>query len=124
MPSSQRTPIFKFLIDENVRQSLYKHLVQNGTVVKIATKGASDQALLKISKQEDRILVTNDEDFYEASEDEVFAIVWLRISQSDKQALLKSFDKLITSIKKPKKKLFILYEGKWEEFPRIKKIKI
>jgi len=123
MPSSQQTPTFKFLLDENVRRGLYKYLLQKGVDVKLTNKGASDQTLLKISRQEKRILVTNDEGFSEATEDVVYAVIWLRIPQNDEQALLKSFDKLIANLKNPELKIFVLYEGRWEEFPLYEKIK-
>lgn len=123
MPSSQQTPAFKFLLDENVRLGLYKYLLQKGVDVKLATKGASDQTLLKISRQEERILVTNDEDFSEATEDMVYAVIWLRIPQNDEQALLKSFDKLIANIENPELKIFSLYEERWDESSLYEEIK-
>src|SRR3972149_6420973 len=113
MPFSQQTPTFKFLLDENVRRGLYEYLMGKGIDVKLAAKGEFDQMLLSRSKQERRILVTNDEDFSEATEDEAYAIIWLRIPQGDEQALLKSFDELLKGIKTFESKLIVLYGARW-----------
>lgn len=117
MPSLTPTPIYKFLLDENVRQGLYKFLRRKNVDAKLATKGASDKTLADISKSEERILVTNDEEFGKYTKDEVYAVIWLRIPQNDEEALFKSFDKLLLEVKDFTSKLFILYEKKWDEFP-------
>ena len=124
MPSSRQTPTFKFILDENVRRGLYEYLKQKGINVKLAAKATFDQTLLKISKQEKRILVTNDEDFSESTKDEAFAIIWLRIPQNNEQALLKSFDKLLKEIKTFESRLIVLYETKWDESPLYEEFKV
>ena len=115
MPSSTRTPISKFLIDENVRRELYKFLKQKGVDVKLTTKGCSDQTLSDISKSEKRIIVTNDEDFSKYSQDQVRAVIWLKIPQNEEATLLKSFDKLLAAKKDFAGKLIILHDERWEE---------
>lgn len=122
MPSSRQTPTYKFLFDENVRQELYKFLKAKNIDVKLAVKGSSDQALLVISKSEKRILVTNDQDFSQYSKNEAYAAIWLRIPQNDEEALLKSFDKLISEVKNFASKLIMLHEGRWEILPLAKEL--
>ena len=124
MPFSQQTPTFKFLLDENVRRGLYEYLMQRGIDVKLTAKGASDQMLLSISKQEKRILITNDEDFAESTKDEVYAVIWLRIPQGNEQALLKSFDELLKELKTFESKLIVLYGARWDEVPLYEEIKV
>ena len=121
MPSSTRTPTFKFLLDENVRIELFRFLKGKGIDVKQVSKGSSDQIISNQSKAEKRILVTNDEDFNESSKDEVYAIVWLKIAQNDKTSLLNSVNKLLLELKDFKDQLIVLYNERWEKFPLAEK---
>lgn len=123
MPSSRQTPTPKLLIDENVRAKLYRFLKQKGFDVKLAVKGTSDKMLSNISKSEKRVLVTNDEDFSESTKEEVYAVVWLKIAQNDKNTLLKSFETLLRKKINFAGKLVILYDGKWDEVPLFEEIK-
>lgn len=90
----------KFLIDENVRIELYRYLRnQDFDVTKVA-KSTPDINIASLSKSEQRILVTNDEDFSQYSKDHIFAVVWLRIPQRDPQSLISSFEKMLKEIKR------------------------
>lgn len=120
MPSS--TPGHKFLLDENVRTELLELLKINGFDVKYVPKGARDKKVAEISKTEDRILVTNDTDFEEYGKDQVFAIILLRIPQSDKESLLKSFQKLINDIDVFEGKLIMLMLNRWEQVPLFQEV--
>lgn len=104
----------KFLLDENVRIELYRFLNSEGLDVQYAPKSTNDSKIALISKQEKRILVTNDEDFTECWIDDVFSIVWLRIPQNEPKTLISSFDKLLKEFKGFEKKLVILIPNDWD----------
>lgn len=103
----------KFLLDENVRIELYRFLNSEGLDVQYAPKSTKDSKIALISKQEKSILVTNDEDFTECGTDDVFSIVWLRISQNEPKTLISSFVKLSKEFKNFKGKLVILIPNDW-----------
>lgn len=88
-------PAHKLLLDENVRAELYRFLKEQGFDIKLAPKGSKDEDLARISKEEKRILVTNDQDFSGYTRRKVFAVVWLRIPQNDPASLLDSFQELL-----------------------------
>lgn len=116
--SSQSKP--KFLIDENVRIELLRFLKKEGYDVKSPTKRVADTKIALTSKREKRILVTNDSDFTDPelySQDEIFAVVWLQIPQSESSKLNVSFQRLLSEYKgNYKGKLFLLKEDSWEEY--------
>lgn len=89
----------KFLIDENVRIELSSFLKKEGYDVKIAPKGSSDTQVASLSKSDKRILVTNDMDFTDPglySSKDLYALIWLRIPQAEKEALISSFHRLVS----------------------------
>jgi len=114
----------KFLLDENVRIELFRFLTHKDFDVKLATKSVPDSQYASLSKKQSRILVTNDEDFTHYTADEIFSVVWLRISQSDPDSLISSFEKLLKELKTFKGKLVLLKEKSWEEFPLFKEVKL
>lgn len=114
----------KFLLDENVRIELYRFLTQKKFNVKITTKSASDSQLVSISKKQRRILITNDEDFTQYPENEIFSVVWLKIAQYDAESLITSFEKLLKELKVFKGKIILLTPKGWEELSAGKEIKI
>lgn len=116
MSLSTRSRNHKFLLDENVRIELYRFLKKYNFDVKLAPKSATDSRLCEISKTEDRIVITNDEDFIEYTKNEVFSVVWLRIPQNNREALLTSFEKLLNEIKSFSGKFIFLKIGEWDEF--------
>ncbi|MCL4353049.1 DUF5615 family PIN-like protein [Patescibacteria group bacterium] len=115
MSSSTHKP--QFLLDENVRKELFTFLKEMGIPVRVAPKGASDETLAKISYKEKCVIITNDADFSEYSENAIFAVVWLRIPQSDPQSLLKMFAQLLKKCGVFKGKLIILERNTWKDWP-------
>lgn len=115
MPLS--TPNPTFLLDENVDSHLYKFLSSKDIDVKLASKGSSDKEIAKICLTENRILVTNDEDFQGYSDDEIYSVVWLRIPQSKPDLLMQSFTKLLSECNQFKGRIIVLYESDWKDFP-------
>ncbi len=107
----------KFLLDENVRIELLRHLKVKGYDVKFMPKSTPDSRLANLSKREKLIIVTNDEDFTDYSKDKVFCVVWLRIPQSDPQTLISSFVKLLSEFTSFEGKLIVLEPNNWEDFP-------
>ena len=91
----------KFLFDENVDERLKRFLVQQGVDVILKPKGLSNGKLAEFSKSEQRVLVTNDEDFVDFTKDEIFSVVWLRIPQRNIQSLKDSFSKLLMDKSRP-----------------------
>lgn len=85
----------KFLLDENVKKELLQFLKQQGFDVIFKPKGLLNGILAELSKSEQRILITNDEDFVEFTKEEIFSIVWLRIPQNEPESLLKAFSILL-----------------------------
>ena len=115
MPSS--TPSRRFLLDENVRVELAGWLRARRFDVTRAPRSISDFLLAAWSKRERRILVTNDEDFCSVGVNEVYAVVWLRIPQSDAAALLRSFGKLLTECSHVEGRLILLRVDAWAAVP-------
>jgi len=117
MSSSTPNPKPKFLLDENVRSDLYKFLQSSGFDVKVAPRGTSDSYLASLSKEEKRILITNDEDFSDYPNDRIFSVIWLRIPQNDPKSLISSFNNLINEFEKFSGKLVVLEVENWKDFP-------
>ena len=91
----------KFLFDENVDNRLKRFLKQQGVDVILKPKGLSNGKLAEFSKSEQRVLITNDEDFIEFTKEKIFSIVWLRIPQRKIKSLINSFSKLLKDKSKP-----------------------
>ena len=119
MSNSASHSKLKFLRDENVKKRLEKFLIQQGFDVTIASKKTPDDKLAQLSKSEQRVLITNDNDFVELSEENIFSIVWLRIPQDKPESLILSFSKLLNEIKPEdfKGNLITLYEDRFEVSP-------
>ena len=117
---SPSTSVFKFLLDENVRIELFLFPKSKGVDAKLVSKGSSDEKIASLSKTEERVLVTNDADFAASglySEEKLFALVWLRVAQSDVEELLGSFELFLTEFKEELKgKVVVLEKGSWESF--------
>ena len=91
----------KFLFDENVDERLKRFLEQQGVDVISKPKGLSNGKLADFSNSEQRIVVTNDEDFVEFSKEKIFSVVWLRVPQRKIESLINSFSKLLKDKSKP-----------------------
>ena len=114
---SSSTPSRRFLLDENVRVELVGWLRAHRFDVKRAPRSTADPVLASWSKRERRILVTNDEDFCSSGEDEVYAVVWLRIPQNDPDALISAFQKLVAECTHFAGQLILLRVGRWTSAP-------
>ncbi len=91
----------KFLADENVDFRLVKTLKQQGMDIILKPKGSSDEKIAEFSKSEERILITNDEDFTKFSKESVFSVAWLRIPQRKIESLISSFSRMLKEKTKP-----------------------
>ena len=115
---SPSTSVFKFLLDENVRIELSLLLESKGIDVGLVPKGSSDEKVASLSKREERVLVSNDADFATSgvySEEKLFALVWLRVSQGDVEGLLGSFELFLTKFEEELEgKVVVLKKGSWE----------
>lgn len=121
MPSS--IPGLKFLLDENVKKSLFKFLEVNGFDVKLHLKGVKDSVLANTSKQEERILITNDWDFEWYTKDQIYSVVILRTPQHDSKALISSFEKMLKEFKNFEGRIVLLEVNKWSDYSLWEEIK-
>ena len=85
----------KFLIDENVKRRLAIFLEQNNFDVVLKPKGLLNGKLAEYSKNEKRILITNDNDFSKISKDKLFGVILLKIPQDKPNELIIEFSKLL-----------------------------
>ena len=69
----------KFLLDENVKKRLLIFLKSEGYDTISKPKGLDNGKLAGFSKSEQRIFVTNDCDFLDCDEEDIFSLIWLRI---------------------------------------------
>ncbi|MBU1103071.1 MAG: DUF5615 family PIN-like protein [Nanoarchaeota archaeon] len=98
-------------------------LKQQGVDIISKPKGLVNGKLAEFSKSEERVLVTNDDDFTDSEQfpkEKIFSVVWLRIPQDNPEALLKSFSKLLKDKTKSEDfegNLVTLYEDKFEISP-------
>lgn len=112
----------RLLLDENIKKELLRLLKSEGYDVIKAPKGYANGELGKISKSEQRILVTNDRHFTDSSvfpKEKIFSVVWLKIPQDKLESLLKAFSKLLKETKPEdfEGKLIILKEEEFEIVP-------
>ena len=121
---SSSTPSLRFLLDENVRIELARWLRARSFDVTRAPRSTPDPLLAARSKNERRIVVTNDEDFCTYSHGEVYAVVWLRIPQSDPEALMSSFRNLVTECAHFADQLILLRVGAWQAVPLPIKVRV
>lgn len=114
---SSSIPNPKFLLDENVKRVLFKLLVSKGFNVKIPPRSAKDTVVAKISKQEKRILVTNDSDFQWYDKNQIYSVILLNIPQGDSRSLVSSFEKLVREFNKFRGRIVLLEKTRWQDFP-------
>ena len=88
---------YKFLLDENVRIELYRFLDKQGVDVKFVLKGIRNGEIAKMSLKEQRLIVTNDQDFSSLTNEEVYGVIWLHIDQNDPDGLINAFSRLLDS---------------------------
>lgn len=88
----------KFLLDENVKKRVEIFLKEKRYDVKYAPKGTKDTELAALTKKEQRILVTNDNDFADPelfTKENIFSVVLLGIPQDKSEELIKACASLL-----------------------------
>lgn len=115
MPLSIPNP--SFLVDENVNSRLFKFLKSQHIDVKLAPTASTDKEIAQICLKDNRILITNDEDFLEYSAEDIYSVVWLKTPQNKPDILVKSFEKLLSECKNFSGKVIILSESDWQDLP-------
>lgn len=111
------TPVRKFLFDENVKSVLLKSLKSKGFDVKLPLKASKDSVLAKISKQEERIFITNDWGFQWYTKDQIYSVIILRIPQNDSRILISSFEKMLKEFNNFEGRIVVLGKNSWEDYP-------
>lgn len=112
----------KFLLDENVKAILSGFLKSEGFDVKLVPKATTDLKLASLSKEEQRILVSNDEDFQWYSDKEIYSVILLKVPQNDNQLLIKSFNKLLSEFSNFAGRIVVLDNKGWKDYPLVKKL--
>jgi predicted nuclease of predicted toxin-antitoxin system len=107
----------RFLLDENVRAELDVFLNGKKCDVRRLPKGAPDRFLAAASREERRIIVTNDEDFSMFREGTVFGVVLLRLPQHDAVGLVASFQRLLDECAEWKGCRIVLGPHQWTATP-------
>ena len=108
----------KFLRDENVKLRMEKFLKKKGFDIISKPKGLANCRLAAFSKSEQRVLITNDEDFSNSEhfpKEKLFSVIWLKIPQDKPEQSLISFLDMLEKIN-PKDfegNLITLYENKF-----------
>lgn len=113
---SSSTPNPPFLLDENVRLELARFLKSRGLDTKMAPGRTRDSIIASLSKSEKRVVVTNDWDFCEYNDKNIFSVIFLRIPQDDPKTLIASFEKLLREFKNFQGRLILLEPNKWSDF--------
>lgn len=119
---SSLIPNHKFLLDENVKAMLSRFLKSEGFDVKLAPRTAPDSKLASLSKEEWRILVTNDEDFQWYSKREIYSVILLKIPQNDNETLIKSVHKLLSEFNNFAGRIVVVDSKGWRDYPLVKKL--
>lgn len=112
----------KFLVDENVKIILLRFLESEGFDTKFVPKTAADLKVASISKEEERIIITNDQDFQWYSDKEIFSVVLLKVPQKDNALLIKSFHKLLSECNNFSGKIIVVDSKSWKAYPLVKKL--
>lgn len=107
----------QFLLDENVRVELDDCLISLKVDFIRLAPSTPDTIIAERSLTDERIVVTNDEDFANAPKGKVFAVVWLKTPQKDVLALTTSFHKLLNECAAFKEQLVILNVNDWKAVP-------
>lgn len=93
-----------FLVDNQLPRVLARFLAQHGHrathVLDLGLDEASDRALWSHARRHDVVLVSKDEDFVHIAnrQGDAGRLVWVRIGNCRKQALLETFDRALPRI--------------------------
>lgn len=100
----------KFLVDNPLVAALARWLAARGLdachVSDVGLEEASDQCIWDYAVAQGRALISKDEDFLHLATRSEFALIWVRLGNCRKQALLAAFDALLLHL------LTALAEGK------------
>ncbi|MBI1902472.1 MAG: DUF5615 family PIN-like protein [Planctomycetia bacterium] len=94
----------KFLVDNQLPPALARHLESHGHEAKhvseIGLAEATDQAIWQAATEQGRVIVSKDEDFLHmtATTDAGPGVVWVRLGNCRKSALLSAFDGALPDI--------------------------
>ena len=89
----------KFLVDNQLPAALAEHLRTRGLdclhVVDANLEGASDAQICRYAEEEERVIVTKDEDFLHlANRPEArIRVIWVRLGNCRTSALIQAFEK-------------------------------
>lgn len=114
----------RFLADVNIPQSAIAHLTKLGHDVldlKRVNKSSSDTIVIKLAREEKRIILTLDKDFIVLTQFPMYQIatIVIRLKKQTPQSILKYIDELLEN-QKPKileKSLTIIKEDLAESHP-------
>ena len=111
----------RFLLDENVHNGLMPFLAGLGHDAKLSPKALSNGKVLELAIAENRILVTHDKDFVKHEYPEKHAgMILVKIPARNFTQLKSSLESLLSEKTSPadfEKRLFLLSENRYEEFP-------
>ncbi|MBP6734049.1 MAG: DUF5615 family PIN-like protein [Chromatiaceae bacterium] len=94
----------KFLVDNQLPAALVRWLAARGLdachVSDVGLEEASDQHVWDYAVAQDRVLISKDEDFLHLATRSGFAapLIWVRLGNCRKQALLSAFDALLLQL--------------------------
>ena len=105
----------KFLFDENIGRSIAEHFIAQqydvlSVVLRDDLRGSSDEALLRIAVEEDRVLVTYDTDFAELvfhSHATHRGVVLLRLQSTLPRHAIEMLEKVLGEIQNVPSRKFI-----------------
>ena len=100
MYRSKPTEATKFLLDENVPRVISAFLTKKGYDVLLVPKGLKNGNVIRLSKNEKRVLITHDTDFVQPSlhpTSTIYAIIIFRIHPPDPAKLIASLDSFLVS---------------------------
>lgn len=94
----------KFLVDNQLPLQIARHLAAGGHpsvhVAEVGLDEASDAAVWDWARQEDRVVVSKDEDFFflASRPDDTGRLVWVRLGNCRTEALLVAFERALPTI--------------------------
>lgn len=113
LPSSHKS---SFLLDENVSNNLKKHLKSKGyaviTVQELNKRGIKNSQLLKLARNENRILITYDKDFLSLKLKPEDSLIIINIHPLIDENVLPAFNFILQSLSTIdfNKNIIVLYE--------------
>lgn len=113
MSRSKPTDTIKFLLDENVPRGVKVFLSTKGYNVVFVPKGLKNGAVIHFSKEDKRVLITQDTDFSHPTlhpKRLIYAIIIFRIHPPDSIKLIASLNAFLTGVDTIEGNRFLLDE--------------